>query len=125
MHPSAKRLVLVTEEDAGGFSEHVPEGIRLLAEIIGEHWIYDSLMSGRGLLWDIWEPEWTKAINTAGYDTIFTSGFDGSEKYVLNPKLLQFVRFYRVLSRDRVEEYPVEANTLARLEYVVGLETIV
>lgn len=85
LHPAAKRLVLATEVDADGFSEYVPDGIRLLADIVGDPWVYDSFMRWRGLLWEEWEPEWTKAIITAGYDSIFTGGFDGPEEYVLTP----------------------------------------
>jgi hypothetical protein len=125
LRPAAKRLVLVTERDKEGFSEYVPEGIKQLAEIVGDPWIYKSFMVYHGALWDEWKPEWTKAIKKAGHDSIFTNGFDGPEEYVLNPSLLQFVRYYRILARDRVEEYPIEASTLEQLGYVVGLVTAV
>lgn len=32
--------------------------------------------------------------------------FDGLKEYVLNPGLLHFFRYYRILTRNRVEEYP-------------------
>lgn len=121
--PSAKQLVLVTEPDDEGFSEYVPEGIEKLAKIVGDPWIYKQFMVYRGHLWEEWEPEWTKAIKTVGYDTILTSGFDGPEEYVLNPARLQFVRYYRVLARDQFEQHPIEEGTLERLGYVVGLVT--
>jgi hypothetical protein len=28
----------------------------------------------------VWEPEWTEAVIKASYDSIFTSGFDGSRR---------------------------------------------
>ena len=125
LHPSAKRLVLVTAVDADGFSKCVPDGIRLLAEIVGDPWVYDSVMSGHEALWEVWEPEWTKAVIDAGYDSIFTGGFDAPEEYVLNANKLQFVRYYRIPARDCVEGYPIEADTLEQLGYVVGLVTAV
>lgn len=126
LHPSAKRLVLVTEPDEEGFYDHNPEGIKKLAEIVGDPLIYDDFMKRGGHLWDLWEPEWTKAVKDAGYDTICTGNFDGfTEEYVLNPNKLQFIRYYRVLARDQFEQHPVEDGTLESLGYVVGLETAV
>ena len=119
LHPSARQLVLVTEVDDEGFSDYVEDEIRLLAGIVGDPWVYESLMSGRRALWEVWEPEWTEAIKKAGYDSIFTGGFDGPEEYVLNISQLRLVRCFRVLARDRVEEYPIEGDMLVRLGYVV------
>ncbi len=124
LHPSARQLILITEPDEEGFSEYAPEGIEKLAELVGDPWVYKKFIVYHGHLWDEWEPEWTKAIKAAGYDAIFTGGFDGPEEYVLNPSLLQFVRYYRVLSRDRVEAHPIEADTLAGLGYVIGKMTV-
>ncbi|GAB4267402.1 MAG: hypothetical protein Kow0080_09500 [Candidatus Promineifilaceae bacterium] len=121
LHPSAKRLVLVTEPDEEGFSDYDLKGIRELADIVGDPFIYDDFMEQGGHLWDLWEPEWTKAIKDAGYDSIFTGGFDGPEEYVLNPNKLQFIWYHRVLARDQFEQYPIEEGTLERLGYVVGL----
>ena len=95
------------------------DGIRLLAGIVGNPWIHNSLMSGRRALWEVWAPEWTEAIKKIGYDSVFTGGFDGPEEYVLNSSLLQFIRYYCVPERDQVDEYPVERDTLVRLGYVV------
>lgn len=125
LHPSAKRLILTTEPDGEGFTEYVKEGIKTLVRLIGEPWLYDSELSGRRCLWEIWEPEWTEVVIKAGYDTIFTAGFDGPEEYVLNPHLLQFVCYYRVLANNQIEAYPIEPGTLAQLGYVVGVGTAV
>lgn len=92
LHPSAKRLVLVTEEDAEGFSEYVEEGIQELAQIVGDPMLCDRFLSWGGLLWESWEPEWTEGIKAASYDSIFTGGFDGPEEYVLNPRLLDVLQ---------------------------------
>ena len=113
--------ILVTKPDEEGFSEYVPEGIEKLAEIVGDPWIYKRFMVYHGHLWDEWEPEWTQAIKNAGYDAIFTGGFDGPEEYVLNSNRLQFVRYFRVLARDQIETHPIGADTLGWLGYVVGL----
>jgi|GEM_PF-2353372 len=91
LHPSAKQLVLVTEEDEEGFSYYIEEGIRELADIVGNPLICDYFLSWGSLLWDSWEPEWTEAIKAAGYDSIFTGGFDGPEEYVLNPQVLTHI----------------------------------
>ena len=126
LHPTAKRLVLVTEPDEEGFYDYNPEGIKKLAEIVGDPLIYDDFMKWGGHLWDSWEPEWTKAVKDAGYDSIFTGNFDGlTEEYVLNPAKLQFACYHRVLVRDQFEEYSIEEGTLERLGYVVGLVTAV
>ena len=95
LHPSAKRLVLITEEDADGFSEYVEAGIQELAQIVGDPMLCDHFLSWGGLLWESWEPEWTAAIKAAGYDSIFTGGFDGPEEYVLNANALQFIQHSR------------------------------
>ena len=124
LYPLAKRLTLITEPDEKGFTDHDPDGIRLLAEIVDDPIVYKHFMSWSGILWEDWLPEWTKAIKDAGYDSIFTLGFDGPEEYVLNPARLQFVRYYRVLARDQFEQYPIEEGTLESLGYVVGLEMI-
>lgn len=123
LHPTAKQLVLVTGEDEEGFSEYVKAGIRQLAKIVKQDWLYENLMSGYQLLWEVWEPEWTELILQVGYDSIFTGGFDGPEEYVLNPELLQFVRYYRVLPEGQTEAHPIELGTLEQLGYVVGLGT--
>ena len=94
LHPSAKRLVLVTEEDAEGFSEYVEEGIQELARIVGDPLLCDHFLSWGGLLWESWEPEWTEGIKAAGYDSIFTGGFDGPEEYVMNSYMLKYRKEY-------------------------------
>jgi hypothetical protein len=116
--PSAKQLVLTTEPDEEEFTDYVPEGIQTLANIVNDPWLYDSILSGRRCLWDVWEPEWTEAVIEAGYDSIFTSGFDGPEEYVLNPKLLQFLRYYRVFVDDKVEACQIQQSTFQQLEYI-------
>lgn len=125
LHPSAKQLVLVTKEDEEGFSEYVEDGIRQLAKIVGWDWLVENLMSGRQLLWEVWKPEWTELLILAGYDSIFTGGFDGPEEYVLNPDLLQFVCYYRVLPDRQTKAYPIEPGTLEELGYVLGVGTAV
>lgn len=122
LHPSAKHLVLTTEPDEEGFTHYVTEGIKTLAQIVGDPWLYDSVLSGRLCLWEVWEPEWTEAVIKAGYDSIFTVGFDGPEEYVLNSCLLYFVCYYRVLTDDQTKTYPIEPGTLEELGYVVGWE---
>lgn len=116
---TAKRLVLVTV-DAEGYSDYIEDGIRLLAEIVQDPWLYDSLMFSRVAMWDQWEPEWTELLIQAGYDSIFTSGFDGPEEYVLKANLLQFTYCYRILPDGEIEAYPVEPGMLEQLECVVG-----
>lgn len=125
LHPSARQLVLMTEPDAEGFTDYVPEGIQTLAQILDDGWLYNSLMSNHALLWELWEPEWTEAIIKAGYDSIFTGGFDGPEEYVLNPSVLQFTRYHRVLSGEKIKAYPIEPGTLEQLGYVVELGTAI
>jgi len=125
LHPTAKQLVLVTEEDEEGISEYVEDGIRQLAQIVGWDWLFENLKSGCQLLWEVWEPEWTEAVLQAGYDSIFTGGFDGPEEYVLNPDPLQVVRYHRVLADGKTKAYPIEVGTLEQLGYVVGLGTAV
>lgn len=124
LRSEAQQLVLVTVDDEG-FSDYVEEGIKRLAEIVQDEWLYDSLMSGRRSLWEMWEPEWTVALIQAGYDAIFTEGFDGPEEYVLNPSGLQFARYYRLSSEGKFTAYPIEPGTLEQLGYVVGLETAI
>lgn len=124
LSPDARQLVLMTVDDEG-YSDYVPESIQRLAEIVQDPWLYDSLMSGRRSLWELWRPEWTEAFIQAGYDSIFTDGFDGPEDYVLNPDLLQFVRYYRVLPDGQTKAYPIEPGTLEQLGYVVGLGTAI
>jgi hypothetical protein len=119
--PSAKQLILTTEPDEEGFTDYVPEGIQTLANIVNDPWLYDSILSGRRCLWDVWKPEWTEAIIKAGYDSIFTSGFDGPEEYLLNPGALQLVRYYCVSTENHIEGYLIEPGMLDRLGYVVGL----
>lgn len=121
---TAKQLVLMTVDDKG-YSDYVEDGIRHLAELVGDSWLYDSLMSGRNSLWEVWEPEWTEILIKAGYDSVFTGGFDGPEEYVLNPALLQFTRYFSVLANDQIAAYPIEPGTLEKLGYVVGLRTAV
>ena len=126
LHPTAKRLALVTEPDEEGLYDYNPEGIKELAEIVGDPLIYDDFMKWGGQLWDLWQPEWTKAIKDAGYDSIFTGNFDGfTEEYVLNPDKLQIVRYHRVLARDQLEQHPIEEGTLERLGYMVEAVTAV
>jgi hypothetical protein len=120
LHPSARQLILSTEPDAEGFTDYVPEGINTLAEIVDYSWLSKSLMSGRSCLWEIWDEEWTEAVIRAGYDSIFTSGFDAPEEYVLNLKLLQFTRYHQVLADGKTKAYPIEPGTLEQLGYVVG-----
>lgn len=122
LHPSAKQLVLITEPDEEEFTHYVPEGIQILAELVGYPWLYDCFMSRRCHLWEEWRPRWTKRVKKAGYDSIFTGGFDGPEEYVLNPNVLQFVRYHRVLPDANTKAYPIEPGTLEELGYVVGLE---
>jgi hypothetical protein len=119
LHPSAKQLILTTEPDAEGFTDYIPEGIKTLAQLVDDCWLYDSVLSGRNCLWDVWEPEWTRAVIKAGYDSIFTSGFDGPEEYVFNPNVLRLVRYYRVLAKNRIEAYPIEPGLLEQLGYVM------
>lgn len=119
---TAHQLVLITVDDEG-YSNYVKEGIEHLAEILQDPWLYDSLMSGRSSLWERWEPEWAEALIRAGYDSVFTDGFEGPEEYVLNPAILQFVRYYRLLDDGQDEAYPIEPGTLEQLGYVVGLGT--
>lgn len=121
LHSAAKQLVLTTEPDGEGFTDYVPEGIQTLAQLVDDPWLCDSLMSGFRSLWELWQPEWTDALIKAGYDSVFTCGFDGPEEYVLNPTLLQFVRYHRVLADDKTKAYPIEPGTLEQLRYVVGL----
>lgn len=121
LHPSARQLMLMTEPDEEGFTDYVTEGIRTLARLVDDPWLYGSVLSGRRCLWEIWQPEWTEAIIKAGYDSIFTAGFDGPEEYVLNPHLLQFVCYYRVLANNQIEACPIEQGTLAQLGYEVGV----
>lgn len=123
--PNAKQLVLTTEPDAEGFTDYVPEGIQELAQIIGDPWIYDSLLSGQKCFWEEWEPEWTEMCINAGYDSIFTGGFDGPEEYVLNASLLLFTRYYRILATDKIKAYPIKPGTLEKLGYVVGARNAV
>lgn len=125
LHPSAKQLVLTTEPDAEEFTNYVPDGIRALAEIVDDSWLYRSVMSGWSCLWDMWTEEWTEAVIKAGYESIFTSGFDGPEEYVLNPKLLQFTRYHLVLLDGKTKVYPIEPGTLEQLGYVMGMGTAV
>lgn len=87
LSPDAKRLVLVTIDEEG-YSDYREEGIQELAQIVGDSMLCDHFLSWGGLLWDSWEPEWTETIKAAGYDSIFTGGFDGPEEYVLNPDKL-------------------------------------
>jgi hypothetical protein len=127
LHPSARQLVLSTEPDAEGFTDYVPEGINALAEIVDYSWLSKSLMScyGKSCLWEIWDEEWTEAVIKVGYDSIFTSGFDGPEEYVLNPKLPQFTRYHRILADGKTKAYPIEPGTLEKLGYVLGVGTAV
>lgn len=125
LHPSAKQLILTTEPDEEGFTDYVPEGINTLSEIVDHSWLPKSLLSGWSCLWEIWDEEWTEAVIQAGYDSIFTSGFEGPEEYVLNLKLLQFTRYHRVLPDGKTKAYPIEPGTLEQLGYVVGLRTAV
>ncbi len=122
LHPSAKRLVLITEPDEDGYTNYIPENIQQVAQLIKDPWLYDSLMCGRCSLWDVWRPKWTKRIKKAGYDSLFTSGFEGPEEYVLNPNLLQFTRYHRVLENGKTKAYPIESDTLKQLEYVASWE---
>lgn len=122
---TAKQLVLMTEPDAEGFTDYVPEGIQELAQVIGDPWIYDSLLAGRKCLWEEWEPKWTETCKNAGYDSIFTGGYDGPEEYVLNAGLLHFTHYYRILATDKIKAYPIEPGTLGELGYVVELKTAV
>ena len=119
LRPSAKQLILTTEPDAEGFTDYVPEGIETLAEIVDYSWLSKNLLSGRSCLWEIWDEEWTEAVIKAGCDSIFTSGFDGPEEYVLNPNLLQFICYHRVLADGNTKAYPIEPGTLDRLGYVI------
>mgnify|MGYP001167423896 FL=1 len=121
--PSARQLILTTEPDTEGFTDYVAEGTKILAEIVGYPWLSKSLLSGWICLWETWNEEWTEAVIKAGYDSIFTSGFEGPEEYVLNPKLLQFTRYHRVLPDGKTKAYPIEPGTLEQLGYVVGLRT--
>jgi hypothetical protein len=122
LYPSAKRLVLMTKPDEEGFTYYVPEGIQTLAQLVDYPWLYDSLQSGRRHLWEVWDEEWTEAVIKAGYDSVFTGGFDGPEEYVLNPNVLQFVRYHRVLPDEQTKAYPIKSGTLEELGYVVGLK---
>lgn len=125
LHPSAKQLVLTTEPDEEGFTDYVPEGIKTLAEIVDYSWLPKSLLSWGNCLWELWDEEWTKAVIKAGYDSIFTSGFDAPEEYVMNASLLQFVRYHRVLENKQTKAYPIEPGTLEQLGYALGLRTAV
>lgn len=122
LSPSAKRLVLTTEPDEEDFTHYVPEGIQTLAKLVDDPWLYHGLMSGTRHLWEDWRPRWTKRVKKAGYDSIFTNGFDGPEEYVLNPNVLQFVRYHRVLPDEQTQAYPIESGTLEELGYIVGLK---
>jgi hypothetical protein len=123
--PSAKQFVLTTEPDTEGFTDYVPEGLQKLAQLVNDPWLYDSILSGRRCLWEVWEPEWTEAVIRVGEDSICTSGFDGPEEYVMDPQPLQFVRYYQILTTDQVEVYPIGPHTLERLGYVVRVRTAV
>ena len=126
LHPSAKQLILVTEPDEEGYTYYVPEGIQELVRLVKySPWLYDSIIAGRCLLWDIWRPKWTKRVKKAGYDSLFTSGFDGPEEYVLNPNLLQFIRYHCILENGKTKAYPIKSGTLEQLGYVAGLQTAV
>ncbi len=121
LHPDAKQLILVTEEDEEGFSEYVEDGIRQLAKIVGWEWLFENLMSGHQLLWEVWEPEWTELLIQAGYDRIVTGGFDGPDEYVLNSDLLRVVHYHRVLAEGKTKAYPIEPGMLDELGYTGGL----
>jgi hypothetical protein len=123
LHPSAKQLVLTTEPDEKGFTDYVPEGIETLAEVVDYSWLPKSVRSGHNCLWEIWDEEWTEAVIKAGYDSIFTSGFDAPEEYVINSSLLQFVRYHRVLENKQTKAYPIKPGTLEQLGYVMGVGT--
>lgn len=121
LSPDARRLALVTVDEEG-FSDYSEEGIQELALILGDPMLYDHFMSWGGLLWDSWEPEWTEAIKAAGYDSIFTGGFDGPEEYVLSPDVLQFVCYYRVTPDHQVEVHAIELDILKQLGYIAPRE---
>ncbi len=121
LSPKARQLVLLTVDDE--FGDYVEENVQRLAELMDYPGLYDSLKSGRSHLWEVWDEEWTEAVIKAGYDSIFTSGFDGPEEYVLNSCMLQFVRYYRVLPGGQTKAYPIEPGTLEQLGYLVGLGT--
>jgi hypothetical protein len=122
LHPSAKQLLLITEPDEQGYAYHIPESIQELAQLVKDPWLYNGIMADRYFLWDEWRPKWTKRVKKAGYDSIFTRGFDGPEEYVLNANLLQFIRYHRVLEGGKTKAYPIESGTLKGLGYVVGLD---
>lgn len=124
LSPDAKRMVLVTVDEEG-FSDYREEGIQELAQVVGDPMLYDHFLSWGGLLWDSWEPEWTEAIKAAGYDSIFTGGFDGLEEYVLNASALQLVHYYRAQDDGQTKAYTIEQGTLEGLGYVPELITAV
>lgn len=112
LHPDAKQLILITEPNAEGFIDYVQEGIQILAQIVNAPRLYHDLLSGWTHLWEIWDEEWTEAIIKAGYDTIFTGGFDGPEEYIMNPTHLQFTHYHRILADDKTKAYPIEPDTI-------------
>lgn len=104
LHPSARRLVLVTEVNADGFSEYVEAGIQELARIVGDPSLCEHFLRWGGLLWESWEPEWTEAIKAAGYDTIVTGGFDGPEEYVLKANVLICPSRHKMIEHQKAKD---------------------
>lgn len=125
LHSSAKQLILTNVEDEDGFTDYVEDGLKLLAELVDYSWLYTNLMSGFTSLWETWDPEWTEKVIQAGYDTIFTQGFEGAEEYVLNPSVLRFTRYHRVLTDKTTKAHPIEPDTLEQLGYVVRVGMVI
>ena len=80
---TAKRLIIVDPNTDDYNWDHITE----LERITNDKYIANQLRNG-SQIYDVWQEEWTRLVQQAGYDSIATISIEGPEEYVLNDSTL-------------------------------------